>query len=110
MRPGDLLEQKGMQPWLAPYAGWLLEVLERNGRAYTITSVYRSRQKQQQLYDRWLAGLSPYPAAPPGRSMHELGRAMDITSDEDTLRQAGELWQRMGGTWGSSRDPIHFHA
>lgn len=110
MKPVDLLLQKGMEPWLAPYAGWLLEVLEANGRAYTVTSVRRSWAKQQQLYDRWIAGLSRYPAVPPGRSMHQLGRAMDFTSDETTLRQAGALWQSIGGKWGGEKDPIHFHA
>jgi len=110
VRPADLLLQKGMASWLAPYAGYLLEVLEYNGRSYTITSVFRSREKQQQLYDRYVAGLSQYPAAPPGHSDHEVGRAMDITSDSTTLEQAGRLWQSWGGKWGGSVDPIHFAA
>jgi len=99
-----------MQPWLAPYLGYLLEVLTYNGRRYTITSVRRSREKQQQLWDRFQAGLSKYPAAPPGTSKHELGRALDITSDATTLRQAGAFWESMGGRWGGDVDPIHFQA
>lgn len=110
MRPAEKLLQGGVQPWLAPYLGYLLEVLEYNGRSYTITSMFRSREKQQQLYDRYVAGLSKYPAAPPGHSYHEAGRAMDITSDPITLEQAGALWRSWGGGWGGAVDPIHFQA
>ncbi|GAI95660.1 unnamed protein product [marine sediment metagenome] len=111
MRPAELLLQKGLQAWLAPYAGYLLEVLSYNGRRYTITSVYRSPEKQQQCWDRFKAGLSKYPAAPPGHSKHEQGRAFDFTADEDTLRLAGAFWESMGGRWGGRfKDPIHFEA
>lgn len=99
-----------MQPWLAPYLGYLLEVLEFNGRPYTITSMFRSRERQAQLYDRYRAGLSQYPAAPPGSSYHEVGRAMDVSAEVATLEQLGAVWQSMGGTWGGARDPIHFQA
>ena len=55
-----------------------------------VTSGWRGREEQQQLYDRWLACREPggtkktaascrgvYPAYPPGESMHELGLAID---------------------------------
>jgi len=109
MKPAELLEQKGMVPWLAPYAGWLLEVLEYNGIPYRVTSVFRSREKQQQLWDRFVAGIHAYPVARPGTSRHEVGRAMDISVDPFILAQLGAIWQRMGGFW-SPKDEIHFSA
>lgn len=96
-----------MDARLAPYAGWLLEVLEYNGIPYTITSVFRSRAKQQQLYDRWIAGINKYPVAKPGTSKHEVGLAMDVTMPGWVYPQLGALWQRMGGFW-TAADEIHF--
>lgn len=98
-----------MVPWLAPYAGWLLEVLDANGIAYTITSVYRSPQKQAALYERWLKGQNKYPVAPPGTSRHELGRAMDVVMPDWAYEPVGQLWKRLGGQWSPS-DEIHFSA
>lgn len=107
MKPADVLVQKGMQPWLAPYAGWLLELLTANGVRYTITSVYRSTAKQQQLYDRWLKGVNKYPVAKPGTSKHERGLAMDVVMPDWAYPQLGAIWQQMGGFW-SPKDEIHF--
>jgi D-alanyl-D-alanine dipeptidase len=96
-----------MEPWLAPYAGYLLDVLTANGITYTITSVYRSRAKQEALYARWLKGQNKYPVAPPGTSKHELGLAMDVTMPEWVYAQLGKLWVSMGGKWNPA-DEIHF--
>lgn len=108
MTTAQALVQRGMQPWLAPYAGYLIDVAQYNGLKPRITSVYRSRARQTQLYERYLQGKSKYPAAPPGRSYHEYGRAVDLSAEN--LAGLGALWQRMGGSWGGSRDPIHFQA
>jgi len=64
------------------------------------------------LYRRFLAGQSRFPAAPPGRSTHELGLAFDLwINDESQLSDLGQVWEQMGGTWGGHfRDPIHFEA
>lgn len=101
-----------LQPWLRPYARWLLDVATYNHIPYVITSVYRSPAEQQALYDRWRSGQSPLPAAPPGRSQHGYRLAFDVVFDGDyrseRQRQLGALWQRMGGLWGGSRDPVHF--
>lgn len=75
-----------------------------------VTSAYRSRAEQTRLYRRFLAGLSKYPVAPPGRSKHEQGRALDIVARGDVLRRLGAMWQQAGGRWGGERDPIHFDA
>lgn len=108
MTTAEYLVQRGMQTWLAPYLGWLVDVAQYNGFQPRITSVYRSTQKQAQLYQRYLEGKSKYPAAAPGRSYHEYGRALDMSATN--LPALGELWQRMGGRWGGTADPIHFQA
>ena len=94
---------RGLQPWLSPYADWLVS-LYPYGR---VTSTYRSYSDQLQL---WLNRSSnPYPVAPPGQSYHQYGRAFDFTAPGDVLQQLGQIWQQLGGTW-SERDPIHFQA
>ena len=107
MKPADLLVQKGMHRELAPYAGWLLDVLTANGVRYTVTSVRRSRAQQEALYERYLKGVNKYPVAVPGTSRHELGLAMDVVMPSWAYAQLGQLWVRMGGRW-SPKDEIHF--
>jgi len=96
-----------MHPALAPYAGYLLDVLGYNGINYTITSVLRTRAQQQALYDRYLKGQNAYPVAVPGTSKHELGLAMDVTMPASVYAAAGALWKSWGGRW-SPADEIHF--
>jgi LAS superfamily LD-carboxypeptidase LdcB len=95
----------GLQPWLSPYADWLV----RQFPGVQVTSTYRSYTEQLRL---WLTRSSnPYPVAPPGRSFHELGRAFDVVGPIETLNRMGALWERMGGTWGGRiGDRIHFQA
>jgi len=107
MTAEQLLVQRGMEPWLAPYAGWLLDVLTANGIRYSINSVFRSRAEQQALYNRYLQGINKYPVAKPGTSQHERGLAMDINSFPDVNAQLGSIWQRMGGRW-SAADKVHY--
>ena len=100
-----------LEPWLTPWARWLVSVAPYAGvRSVRITSVWRSRAKQQALYDNFLAGRAMFPAAPPGRSRHEYGRAWDmVTEPYSALPILGSWWQQVGGTWNSS-DVIHFEA
>lgn len=93
----------GLQPWLSPYADWLLSQF----KGLQVTSTYRSWGEQLRLWNNRYN--NPYPVAPPGTSMHELGRAFDVVGPIETLREAGSLWRAMGGTWGES-DAIHFQA
>lgn len=108
-----------LEPWLRPYAEWLVRVAEYNGWKVSVNSVYRSTAKQAQLYHRYqrakAAGdTTVLPAAPPGTSWHEHRRAFDIsvTQGRDSPQQAalGRLWESMGGRWGGPRDPVHFQA
>lgn len=97
---------RGLQPWLIPYAEYLYAVAEHNGLAPRVTSVFRSFAKQSVLYDRYLRGAHPLPVAPPGRSKHNYGLAFDMVVTNPAA--LGAFWQRMGGRWGTSRDPVHY--
>lgn len=49
------------------------------GHTLLITSGYRTYAQQKSLYDRWKAGTFKSPSvAPPGTSLHESGKALDI--------------------------------
>lgn len=77
-----------------------------------LTSTYRSYSEQLALYLN--RANSPYPAAPPGRSYHQAGRAFDINAPDWVLQRLGAYWESIGGRWGgrftSHPDPIHFEA
>lgn len=73
-----------------------------------ITSAKRSTAEQARLYRRYLAGQSQFPAAPPGKSLHEKGLAIDMVARPEVLRWVGAVWTSWGGRWGGDRDPIHF--
>jgi hypothetical protein len=85
-------------------------VVRDNGRVGKFTSTVRSRAEQSRLYRRFLAGLSQFPALPPGQSAHEYGLAFDYIVEPlsaDTQQQLGEIWQSWGGGW-SPTDAVHF--
>lgn len=93
-----------LQPWLRPYARALVARFPR----LQVTSVRRTYSEQLRLWHN--RHNNPYPVAPPGSSMHELGRAFDVVGPANVLAAAGRMWQSWGGTWGARRDPIHFEA
>lgn len=101
---------RGLRRELRPYFERLFQIATQLDPAARITSAYRSRAEQERLYRRWLAGLSRFPAAPPGRSKHEKGRAIDLVAEPAVLRRLGAIWEAAGGTWGKEQDPIHFEA
>lgn len=112
--------RNGLDPQLIVRAEWLLWATGRAGFPTRISSGYRSTAKQRVLYDAWIRGESPYPAAKPGTSLHELGKAFDVvwvkTGTREpwqgawaALGQYAETW--LGLQWGgnfSTPDPIHF--
>jgi len=101
----------GFHPQLKPYFRWLLASAQRLDPAARVTSGYRSPTEQARLYRRFLAGASRYPAAPPGKSYHEYGRAIDIVARPEVLRALGLAWEKLGGKWGGRfHDDIHFQA
>lgn len=110
----------GLEPWLRPsaesfYAYVAVPTARYYGATAQVTSVRRSSAEQARLYRRYLAGASQFPAAPPGRSKHEQGRAFDLvilsgrTLRRDILTALGQYWQSLGGRWFPS-DVIHFEA
>lgn len=57
------------------------EYFDKTKKTVTVTSCYRSREKQAKLYKEFLARNRRPPAvAPPGKSKHEVGLAIDISS------------------------------
>jgi len=101
----------GVEPTVCDRIEALIDALKQHGYPAWITSGRRSSQKQAKLYAAWRAGKSKYPAAPPGRSLHELGLAVDIGSTAEGLQVAGFLAPYCGLTWGgrfSDPDPVHF--
>lgn len=125
-----------MQPWarwIMRYGEWLLwqerkhgitlsprgfeyRAARAKGGNFRITSTYRSRRKQAELYQAWLSGRSNIPAAPPGQSAHEYRIAFDIARNrnpftDDLLHQLGQVWSAHGGLYGRFNfDPVHFQS
>lgn len=101
----------GYSRQVRPYFVALFRAAQRLDPRARVTSTVRSRAEQARLYRRFLAGKSRFPAAPPGRSKHQLGRAIDIVARDEVLRSLGLAWERLGPNfkWGGRfRDPIHF--
>lgn len=75
------------------------------GRPVPIVSGYRSPAQQRALWER--RASNPFPVAPPGRSLHERGLAIDVPRHfiDDLLRISDQvgLCQPLPRT-----DPIHF--
>lgn len=81
-----------------------------------VLSGLRDNEKQQQLYDNWVAsGKQGTPVARPGTSKHEVGNALDV--DTAKLTDENRQWLRDNGfaqpAWatdkkGKSYDPNHW--
>jgi hypothetical protein len=99
----------GLDSRVRPYFVALVREAQRHDRSARVTSARRSTGEQTRLYRRFLAGRASFPVAPPGRSYHEYGRAIDIVARPEVLRGLGLAWERLGGRWGGRfKDPIHF--
>lgn len=88
----------------------MVRLAQTSGLRPVITSTRRSQAKQAQLYRDYLAGKPGlYTVAPPGRSLHEYGLAIDMWSPvPGALEALGRVWQEAGGVWGGTGDPVHF--
>lgn len=96
----------GLHPTLVAVKRNLPSVARANGFSARVTSGYRSHAKQAWLYDRYLRGLQQYPVAPPGRSDHEIGLALDVVSTDTPKLVA--LLRSVGLSWAGPADPVHF--
>ena len=79
------------------------------GKPLTITSGFRTNEKQAQLYTDFKEGKSPYPAAPPGKSKHN---TVDVGAvDADSTQLAAAAKAGLLEKWGFHRpvkgDPVH---
>lgn len=100
---------RGVDPTLAFYAEQLIAFGAVAGFQPRITSGRRTFAEQKKLYDRFISGHSALPAAPPGRSKHEFGLAVDMTANSlPGLTWLGTVWRSWGLTWGAPSDPVHF--
>jgi LAS superfamily LD-carboxypeptidase LdcB len=105
-----------LDPRFRPFAEALLAYARKLDPRFVITSARRTKTEQARLYSKWLRGLSPFPALPPGRSSHELGMAVDMArlnvdaATDPLLPALGRAWQEAGGSWAGPGDPVHFAA
>ena len=103
-----------LDPRLVPWAKYLYSLGKQYDGRLVVTSARRSMAKQQRLYNDYLRGISKIPAAPPGRSLHQLGLAFDLARlgkdplGDPLLNWLGAVWASWGGRWGGERDPVHF--
>lgn len=98
----------GLNPHVKTSLRMLLDVLRGLGYRATFTSGKRDPKKQAQLYQAWIRrGRTGLPAAPPGRSTHEYGLAVDVSSNapDQILKFAGEA---AGLVWFGPGDRVHF--
>jgi hypothetical protein len=100
------VQLRGLSPVLRPAAEYLLAVARAYGLHPTVTSAVRSRAEQQRLFDRYRAGQSKYPAAPPGRSAHEYGMALDAVVPESEWPLWNAIRSAIGFHWDAS-DIVH---
>lgn len=81
---------------------------QQTGNKLTLNSAYRDPSKQAQLYAEYVArGMTGTPVAPPGNSLHESGRAVDIQEYRDAKAIAALVGAgfRQNGVAG---DEMHF--
>jgi len=109
---------RGLHPRFAPVAQALIDYMRSHDARFVITSGLRTRAEQVELWEKFLRGdpSQPYRPAPPGRSQHERGFAIDVARfgtrayEDQDLREWGRWWRSLGGVWGGENDPVHFEA
>ncbi len=93
------------EPWRR-WCEWCLTYLDQRGFEPTLTSGVRTYGEQQRLYSAYLAGRSSLPAAPPGRSAHNFGLAIDVWAGNGQQAAMMAILQSFGGELVSG-DPPH---
>lgn len=109
---------RDLDPRFRVVAERLISFMRSHDARFVITSGFRSRTEQEELWAKWLRGdpSQPYRPLPPGKSQHERGFAVDIArfgvsaKDDPVLNQFGRWWRSIGGVWGGESDPVHFEA
>jgi hypothetical protein len=110
-----LVDHWGIADDFSEKAAECIVLFSKYGLRPQIASGYRSTEKQQELYDRWLKGdKTVFTPAKPGTSPHErvnwLGRPAARCFDcqlTDYLSGA-KIAQALGISYGYPSDPVHF--
>ena len=85
----------------------LTQAVMAYGKPVTVTSAVRSLEDQQRLYNDYISGKSPYPAAKPGESKHGAGNAVDLDSADANALAAGGFLAQFGLGRPVKGDPVH---
>ena len=96
----------GLHPEVRARAEWALGWADYYGVPVTVTSGYRSFQRQAELRRDWEMGRSQWPANRPGDSSHNFGLAWDSVTEP----WAQEWWnevRRYAGFEVLPNDEIH---
>ena len=106
------IQLRGLEPEVRQRAQLTLDWAARFGIRPIVTSGYRSWHKQNELYQRFLAGKSRFPANPPGQSAHNFRLAWDsvLPAEISELAGAQEWWNSVREAAGfrvPSNDEIH---
>lgn len=96
----------GLEQALVPYADGAMEMARAYGIEPQVTSVRRNWAQQERLYADFRAGVSRFPANPPGFSAHQYGVAFDSVVPDHQLA----LWNAIRAHFGwklYANDPVH---
>jgi hypothetical protein len=85
----------------------LVKAVTAYGKPITVTSAVRTPEEQQKLYDDFVSGKSKLPAAPPGKSRHAAGNAVDIDSGDANALADGGFLKAAGLGRPVAGDPVH---
>lgn len=96
----------GLRAGVREGARYAVDIAEYYGIPVTVTSGRRTFTEQRRLYQRYLAGQSSFPAAPPGQSAHEHGLAFDSVVDPRYL-DAWDYIRNWVGFRTSRSDTVH---
>lgn len=77
------------------------------GKTVNVTSAVRTPEEQAKLYADYQAGKSKYPVAPPGRSKHDRGLAIDVDSKIANELDSMGLLAKYGLGRPVANDPVH---
>jgi len=98
---------QGLNPEVQRRVDLMLRLLRDAGIRATVTSGYRSIERQRELYVRARRGQSALPAAPPGLSTHNYGYAVDVVLSGAPQSVLGDAARAVGLVWAGPRDPVH---
>ena len=108
--------RENLNPVLIARVERFIALAARQGYRVSVVSGKRSTAQQARLYARYKAGQSRLPAAPPGRSKHEQGNAVDVSINGNasssvpwsTWQKVGAIGQQAGLRWLGQYDRVHF--